>query len=60
MSKKVLVSGTRVGADALTEATKLIYVRFVPNLVKLGVLPELAVLEGLSSFAVKNRHFPLC
>ena len=40
----VFARGIRVGADALTEATNFICIQFVPNLVKLGVLSELAVL----------------
>ena len=36
--------GVRVGADTLAEMAQLIRVRFVPNLMKLGVLVELALL----------------
>ena len=36
--------GIRVGANVLAVTTKFISIRFVPNLVELGVLSELAVL----------------
>ena len=52
----VFTGGVRIGANTLAEAAKLINIQSVSNLVKLGVIPELEVLEGLGGLALKNRH----